>query len=100
MSKIRMCANGDENNAYKQLLDKNSCLAIHQQNLKLYATEMFKVVKCSATFVFDEYLRKKSERHRRQENSTEFIAISENISYWDRKLLILGAKDKGMINFK
>ena len=55
-----MCANGDENNAYKQLLDKNSCLAIHQQNLKLYATEMFKVVKCSATFVFDEYLRKKS----------------------------------------
>ena len=100
MSKIRMCANGDENTAYKQLLDKNSCLAIHEQNLKLYAIEMFKVVKCTATSVFNEYLRKKSERHRRQENSTEFIAISENISYWDRKLLILRTKDKGMINFK
>ena len=45
---------GDENFAYQQLLDKKKCLAIHQQNLKVFATEMFKNVKCSAPSTFNE----------------------------------------------
>ena len=45
---------GDENFAYQQLFDKKKCLAIHQQNLKVFATEMFKNVKCSAPSTFNE----------------------------------------------
>ena len=84
----------DKNSNYKQLLEKDGSVLIHNRNLQILATEMFKVSKnLSITIVKDIFQRKESPYDLR--NNMEFSSKREKCFSWDRKCIIYRPKYMG-----
>ena len=84
----------DKQSSFEELLEKDGYVSIHQRNLQVLATEMYKLMKSLSPAIRTELFEHKEEHYNNLRNNAEFAipAIrtvyhgSESISYFRPKI--------------
>ena len=85
---------GNKQSSFEELLEKNSSVSIHERNIQILATEMYKVSKRMSPPQITELFARKNEHSYNLRDSAEFLKPfinyvrcgTESISYLDPKI--------------
>ena len=53
----------DKQSSFETLFEKNDYVSVHNQNLQILATEMYKIKNCLSTLIVTELFKQRTEQH-------------------------------------
>ena len=82
----------DGNSSFEELLKKDSTVSIHLRNLKLLATEIFKIKNNMAPKILSEIFKNRTSSHNLRKNSRFYVRKVHSFYHGTKSLSFLGPK--------